>query len=50
MELDFLVTCADEMVDDVGSSTATTGTTEPFIAGETLDDGGGRMDTAVPRE
>jgi len=47
MELNFLVSRSDKMVDDVGRGSIATGTAEPLAATKTLDNAAGRMDAAV---
>ena len=47
MELNFLVSSSDKMVDDMGRGSIATGTTEPLAATKTLDNAAGRMDAAV---
>lgn len=47
MELDFLVTGANEMVDDVRRRRVATSAAEPLAACETLDDAAGIVNTTV---
>lgn len=47
MELDFLVTTSDEVVDNVGDVAVPAGTAEPFVADQTLDDAARRVDATV---
>jgi hypothetical protein len=47
VELDFLVTGAHKMVNDVRGRRVTAGTAEPLAAGETFDNAAGVVDTTV---
>jgi hypothetical protein len=49
MKLDFLVSGANEVVDDVGRSGISSRTAKPLVAGETLNNAARRVNTAVPR-
>ena len=47
MELDFLVSCSDKVVDDVGGRGVASGAAEPFLASQTSDNAAGVVDAAV---
>jgi hypothetical protein len=47
MELDFLVSRANEMVDNMGRGGVASSTAEPLATPQTLDNTAGRMDAAV---
>ena len=49
MELDLLVAGSNKVVDDVRRARIASGAAKPFVAREALDDGAGRVDTAVPK-
>jgi hypothetical protein len=50
MQLDFFVSSADQVVDDVGGRSVATCTAEPFTAGQTFDNAARIMDAAVSTE
>ena len=47
VKLDFLVPGANEVIDDMRRARISSGTAKPLVAGKTLDDGAGRVNTAV---
>ena len=47
MKLNFFVACTDKMVDYVGTGGVSTAAAEPLVAGKTLDNTGGVVDTAI---
>lgn len=47
MKLDFFVTSSDEVVDDMGRFAVDASSAEPLVAGQALDNGVGRVDSAV---
>ena len=49
MELDLLVAGSNKVVDDVRRARISSGAAKPLVARKALDDGAGRVDTAVPK-
>ena len=47
MELDLLVSCSDEVVDNMRGGSVAAGGAEPFAAGQTPDNAGGVVDATV---
>ena len=47
MELDFLVACSNEVVDDVGGRGVAAGAAEPFLAGQAFHHAAGVVNAAV---
>ena len=47
MELDFLVSCADKVVDDVGGGSVATGTAEPLATTQALNNAAWRMNATI---
>lgn len=47
MELDFLMTSSDKVIDDMGRRSIATCTAEPLIASKTFDDAARVVDAAV---
>lgn len=47
MQLNFLVSGSDQMVDDVRGRRVAAGRTEPFVAGQTFDDASRVVDATV---
>ena len=50
MQLNFLVASSNEMVDDMGGRSVTTGTAKPLVAGQALDNAARIVNTAIPFE